>query len=135
MFKRYYRKFGSWTLVASAYNAGYGRISKEMETQRAETYYDLNLNAETSRYVFRLVAIKEILERPQAFGFYIEENQRYPPITDYKTVTVRESIPNLGDFAQEQGISYRMLKVYNPWLLDSSLTISTGNSYDIKIPE
>ena len=135
MFNRYYRKFGSWTLVAAAYNAGYGRISREMETQRAETYYDLNLNAETSRYVFRLVAIKEILDQPQQFGFYIEEDQRYPPVSNYKTITVTESLPNLGDFAREYGTSYRMLKVYNPWLLDSSLTISRGNSYDIKIPK
>jgi hypothetical protein len=134
MFKRYHRKFGTWTLVAAAYNAGYGRISNELEVQRAESYYDLNLNAETSRYVFRLVAIKEILSRPEEFGFYVEEDQRYPPVTDYKTVTVTESIDNLGDFAIEQGTSYRMLKVFNPWLLDSSLTISTGNSYDIKIP-
>jgi len=135
MFKRYYRKFGSWTLVAGAYNAGYGRISRELETQRAETYYDLNLNAETSRYVFRLVAIKEILDRPRDFGFYIEEDHRYPPMSNYETVTVTESIPNLGDFAREYGTTYRLLKVYNPWLLDSSLTISRGNSYDIKIPE
>jgi len=135
MFRNYYRKFQSWTLVAAAYNAGYGRVSRELETQRAKTYYDLNLNAETSRYVFRLVAIKEILSQPEDFGFYIDNEHRYPPLSDYKTVTVEKSIPNLGDFALEQGTTYRMLKVYNPWLLDSSLTISRGNSYDIKIPE
>lgn len=135
MLNSYYKNFGSWTTVAAAYNAGYGRIKSEMEAQRAESYYDLNLNAETSRYVFRLVAIKEILSRPSDFGFYLEEEDGYPPLDNFKTVEVSSSIPNLGDFALEQGTTYRMLKVFNPWLISSSLKVRPGKTYEIKIPK
>lgn len=133
--KQYYRNFGSWTTVAAAYNAGYGNIKNEIEIQRAETYYDLNLNAETARYIFRLVAIKEILSRPDDFGFYLEDKDGYPPLDDYKPIIVTSSINNLGDFAVEQGTTYRMLKVYNPWLLDSRLTVRPGQEYEIRVPK
>ena len=135
LLKDYYRRLNSWTLTAAAYNAGLSRISREMEEQRAETYFDLNLNAETSRYVFRLVAIKEILSRPQDFGFYLDTDERYPPLEDYRVVEVDTAIDNLGDFAREQGTSYRMLKVYNPWLMDSKLPNRSGKTYEIKIPQ
>ena len=135
LLKDYYRRLNSWTLTAAAYNAGLSRISREMEEQRAETYFDLNLNAETSRYVFRMVAIKEILSRPQDFGFYLDTDERYPPLEDYRVVEVDTAIDNLGDFAREQGTSYRMLKVYNPWLMDSKLPNRSGKTYEIKIPQ
>ena len=135
LLKDYYRRLNSWTLTAAAYNAGLSRISREMEEQRAETYFDLNLNAETSRYVFRLVAIKEILSRPQDFGFYLDNEERYPPLEDYRIVTVDSTIESLGDFAREQGTTYRMLKVYNPWLLDSKLPNRSGKAYEIKVPK
>ena len=135
LLKDYYRRLNSWTLTAAAYNAGLSRISREMEEHRAETYFDLNLNAETSRYVFRLVAIKEILSRPQDFGFYLDTDERYPPLEDYRVVEVDTAIDNLGDFAREQGTSYRMLKVYNPWLMDSKLPNRSGKTYEIKIPQ
>lgn len=135
MLRNYYRSFGSWTLVAAAYNTGFGRIKKELEAQRAEDYYALNLTEETSRYVFRLVAIKEILSRPEDFGFYVGPEHGYPPIDEYRSLTVKESIPNLGDFANAHNTTYRMIKVYNPWLLGASLTVSSGNSYEIKVPK
>ncbi|MCO6479845.1 MAG: lytic transglycosylase domain-containing protein [Phaeodactylibacter sp.] len=135
LLKDYYNRLGSWTLTAAAYNAGLSRIRREMEEQRAETYYDLNLGSETSRYVFRLVAIKEILSHPQDFGFYLDPEERYPPLDDYKIIEVNSSIDNLGDFAREHGMSYRILKVYNPWLLDSSLPNRSGKTYEIKAPK
>lgn len=131
----YYKQFGNWTLSAAAYNMGGPRLKKEMEVQRANNFYDLNLNQETDRYIFRLVAIKEILKNPEKFGFYLEEGEGYKPLTDYKIVEVNSSIPNLGDFAQEHGTTYRMLKVYNPWMLDSKLTNRSGKTYEIKIPK
>ncbi len=134
LLKQYYRKFQNWTLVAGAYNAGASRIGHEMEVQRADSYYDLNMGSETSRYVFRLVAIKEILKNPENFGFYVDERERYSPLDNYKIVKVDTTIPNLGDFAREHGTSYRMLKVYNPWLLDSSLPNRSGKVYEIKVP-
>ena len=133
--KDYYRRLNSWTLTAAAYNAGLSRISREMEEQRATNYYDLNLNQETSRYIFRLVAIKEILSRPKDFGFYLGPEERYPPLDDYKIIEVNTSIDNLGDFAREHGTTYRILKVYNPWLLDSRLSNRSGKAYEIRVPK
>ena len=131
--KESYRKFGSWTSSAAAYNCGNGRISRTMDEQRVDSYYDMRLPEETQRYVFRILALKLITENPEKYGFQISDNGWYPPF-ETKTVTVTQSIPNLVDFAFEQGTNYKMLKYFNPWLRSNSLTISAGNSYDIKIP-
>jgi len=127
-------RFGSWTLAAAAYNSGASHLKKEVGIQRASTYYDLNLNEETSRYVFRIVALKEVLQHPQDFGFYLEDSDLYSPLDDYNVVEVDSAIENLGDFASKQDISYRMLKVYNPWLRSSKLTNPKRKKYEIHIP-
>lgn len=127
-------RFGSWTLAAAAYNMGGTRMRKELKAQRATSYYDLNINAETMRYVFRIIALKQIINEPSEFGFYLEEEDRYQPL-DFVNIKVDRSIPNLGDFAKENGISYRMLKVFNPWLTSSSLTNKSGKTYYIKVPK
>ncbi len=129
----YYDDFGSWTLAAAGYNMGGPRVKKLMAEQHAKTYYDLNVNPETSRYIFRIIAMKEILSNPNDFGFYIEDNELYKPL-DYKTIEVVESVPNWGAFAEEHGISYRMLKVYNPWLISGDLTCSGKKVYEVKVP-
>lgn len=128
-----YRKFGDWTLSAAAFNCGNGRISKTMEEQRVDSYYDMLLPEETQRYVYRILALKLITENPEKYGFQIRDNGWYQPY-ECKTVIVTQSIPNLVDFAYEQGTNLKMLKYFNPWLRGNSLTISTGNSYEIKIP-
>ena len=135
MIKKLYTRFDSWALAAAAYNMGPTRLSSEMETQRMQSYYDLNLNQETSRYVFRIVAIKAIVESPESYGFQIDDVSRYNPLTSYNTITVSESIPNLGDFALKYGTTYRMIKVFNPWLLKSSLRNAANKSYEIRIPK
>ena len=128
-----YRKFGSWTLAAAAFNCGNGRISKTKEEQRVDSYYDMLLPEETQRYVFRILALKLITENPEKYGFQIGDNGWYRPY-ETKTVTVVQSIPNLTDFAYNQGTNFKMLKYFNPWLRSNSLTVSAGNSYEIKIP-
>jgi membrane-bound lytic murein transglycosylase D len=128
------KRFSSWTLAAAAYNLGGTSLAREMENQRTGNFYDLNLNEETSRYPFRLVAIKEILNRPDDFGFHIEDRDKYSPLSNYKVVRVDKPIPNLGDFAKEHGTSYRMLKVYNPWLRTYRLSNPSRKTYEIKIP-
>lgn len=133
--KDYHKEFGDWRWVAAAYNMGGPNVRKWKERQRAETVFDLDINAETMAYLFRIVALKTILSDPEQFGYELEAADAYPPLDDYRTLTVTESIPNLGDFAVAQGTSYRQLKVYNPWLVSGSLTISKGNSYEIRIPE
>lgn len=133
--KDYKKKFGNWTLAAAAYNMGGPRLSKELTAQHANNYYDLNLNEETSRYVFRLVATKEVMRKPAEFGFYLEEKDGYPPLKDYEIVEVSSTIESLANFAAKHQISYRMLKVYNPWLISTKLTNKTGKTYQIKIPK
>ena len=128
-----YRKFGSWIAAAAAFNCGNGRISRTMDDQRVDSYFDMLLPEETQRYVYRILALKLITENPEKYGFQIGDNGWYRPY-EYKTVTVTESIHNLMDFAFEQGTNYKMLKYFNPWLRSNSLTVSAGKSYDIKIP-
>ncbi len=130
----YKKRFGSWTMAAAAYNVGGTRLAKEIAAQKAEDYYGLNLNIETSRYVFRLIAIKEIMQRPRDFGFYLEEDEIYRP-QDFDEAVVDGPIDNWGDFAARHGISYRALKYCNPWLISEKLTNSAGKSYVIKIPK
>ncbi len=134
-FKDLKKRFGTWAMAAAAYNMGGTRLSKEKELQRSNNYFDLNLNEETSRYVFRLVAIKEILNNPEVFGFDIDSTQMFQPMDDFAVVEVNEPVANWGDFAQKYGISYRMLKVYNPWLTSAKLTNKEKKTYRIKIPQ
>ena len=130
---RYKQRFGSWTLAAAAYNAGEGNLNKELDRQGEKTYYDLNINDESSRYIFRLIALKEIVEHPDDYGFVIYPEEKYNPIQT-KSIEVKSSIPDLGDWARQHGTSYRMLKVLNPWLRSSALTNKLGKSYLIEIP-
>jgi membrane-bound lytic murein transglycosylase D len=128
-------RLGSWMLAAAAYNGGPDRISGEMSNQRAKTFYDLNLIAEeTMRYPFRIVAIKEVMENAAAYEYSIEPDHLYPKMDNFRTVEVSGPVPNWGDFAVQNGTTYRMLKVYNPWLIDSKLTNKAGKTYKIKIP-
>ncbi len=133
-FKDLKKQMGTWTLAAAAYNRGAAGVRNQVQQQRAEDFYELNLNAETARYFFRVVALKDILQDPEYYGFFLEPVDKYPPIDNYSTVTVSETILNLGDWANKYGTNYRMLKIYNPWLRDNRLTISRGNSYDIRVP-
>ena len=75
------------------------------------------------------------MKDPQRFGFYLEKEDLYPPNNAYKIVTVDGPVANWGDFAREHGTTYRLLKVYNPWLLDSKLTNKAGKVYEIKVPK
>ncbi len=133
--KNYYSKFGNWTLAAAAYNMGAEALERELKRQGANSYYDLNLSQETNRYILRLVAIKYVLMNPSHFGFDIEKEETYPPLDNYSLVEVDTSIANLGNFAKEFGVSYRLLKVYNPWLMSYTLPNKSNKKYQIKIPK
>ncbi len=128
------QKFGSWTLAAAAYNMGEAGIANRLDEQKANNYYDLNLNEETSRYIFRIIAIKEIMNDPRKYGFYLEEDQLYAPLEKYSTLVITEPIPNLASLAQQYGTSYRMLKLFNSWLIGSALTNKSGKKYEIRVP-
>ena len=132
--KDYYNRFGSWTLAAAAYNMGGPRLSKVMAEQKATSYYHLNLNAETARYVFRVIAIKEIMKNPSNYGFYLDQYELYPPFDNYSLIQVDGPITSWGDFALQYGTNYRMLKVYNPWLRKSTLANRDRRVYTVKVP-
>lgn len=132
--KRLKKRFGTWANVAGAYNMGGGNMNKHLRLQRAESYFDLNLNEETGRYYFRLVALKHIVENPREFGFYLEKDDFYPPLHDFKVIEVNGAVENWGDFAEEHHTTYRMLKIYNPWLIDNKLTNKAKKVYEIRVP-
>lgn len=132
-FRDSYQRFGDWTLVAAAYNGGNRRIRESMEDQQQSSYYDLLLSEETSRYVFRILALKSIFTQPTKYGFFLREKDFYPPIP-VKTITVDQDIKDLVSFAAEQGISYKVLKMFNPWLRSTSLKVGKGKNYLISIP-
>lgn len=127
------QKFGSWTLAAASYNGGMSGVGKKIEEQKVANYYDLALTEETSRYVFRILALKEIMKNPSVYGFGIYENDLYPQIPS-KKIQVDSTINDLADFAKTQGINYKILKIHNPWLRDKKLLNPTKKKYEIEIP-
>ncbi|MCF6333750.1 MAG: lytic transglycosylase domain-containing protein [Draconibacterium sp.] len=128
-----YEKFGSWTLVAASYNRGMTGVKKQMTRQKEEDYYDLLLTTETARYVFRIVALKLILENPEQYNFVISDKEKYPVIKT-KEVEITGKVDNFADFALKHRISYKLLKDFNPWLRDNHLTNAKGKKYIVKIP-
>ncbi|MDC1198384.1 lytic transglycosylase domain-containing protein [Flavobacteriaceae bacterium] len=125
--------FGSWTNAAAAYNAGNAGITKQMKRQDATDYYSLLLNSETGRYVFRILAFKEILSNPEKYGFYVDQQDLYQAIPT-KTIIIETPIEDFAKFAKQQGINYKILKIHNPWLRDTYLKNASGKAYSIKIP-
>jgi len=126
-------RYGDWTTVAASYNAGMGRINSELSQQQVNTSLDLLLVEETSRYVFRIYAIKQIFEQPRQYGFRLTNENLYPFIPA-KKVEVTESV-ELTDLANKYNLTYAQLKEFNPWLRDRKLTITPGKSYIVNIPE
>lgn len=133
-FKEAYNQFGSWALVAASYNMGIEGVRKQLQQQGVSNYYDLYLNTETARYVLRMLAIKQIVEHPLKFGFNIPQSEMYPPVNTY-TVAVDSTIENLVAFASANGVNYKTLKLYNPWLRKPTLTVSGGKVYNVQFPK
>ena len=132
--KKAKKKLGSWTLAAASYNRGISGINRLLEKQQAETYYDLLLNSETRRYVFRILAMKEILSNPTRYGFVFEVQDLYTKIPVY-TVEVDTAISNIARFAKTMGINYKQMKIHNPWLLQNHLNNKSRKLYHIKLPK
>lgn len=128
------RNLGSWTLAAAAYNAGNAGISRRLREQNVSDYYDLLLGEETGRYMFRIVALKEIMNNPKTYGFNFEEKDLYNNIPTFDVVVDKE-ITDFTAFAQEYGINYKVLKIHNPWLRETRLNNKSRKEYVIEIPE
>jgi hypothetical protein len=129
-----YRQYGNWISVAASYNAGISGIKRQTELQDSKNYFDLLLNDETARYVYRILALKLILENPEKYGFKVTEEEKYP-ILICKEVALSGSVINFANFAHDHGINYKILKYFNPWLRQSYLKNPSRKSYLIKIPE
>lgn len=132
-FKEARDKFGNWTMAAASFNMGIDAMDNASKMQDTKDYYNLYLNKETSRYIYRILALKEVLSNPDKYGFYLESEDLYAPYK-YRTITVDSSIGNLTKFAASQGTNYKMLRVMNPWMISYALTNKTGKTYEFKIP-
>jgi len=128
-----YDKFGSWTMAAASYNLGRNGISKRIDQQKSNNYYNLHLNPETAAYIFRILAIKEIMENPKKYGFLIRNKDLYS-FEKTKEVVFNQQNIQLPIYAREIGINYKILKTYNPWIRTKYLTNASKKEYQIKIP-
>jgi hypothetical protein len=137
LIRKNYQRLGNWTVAAAAFNAGLTAILEARSLQKTNNYYDLYLSPEPFRYVFRILAMKLIMENPAQYGFVLTETDFYQPLKS-KTILINQSIDNLVDFAREHSISYRTLKYYNPWLVyrpnNFRLEVTPGKTYAIEIP-
>jgi hypothetical protein len=131
--KRSYELYGSWTMAAASYNVGRTGLNRQINRQDERYYYDLLLNTETGRYVYRLIALKLIMEDPEEYGFEFSKKDLYPRIPTYK-VTVDSAVTDFAAFAKNHSINYKVLKFFNPWLRDNKLTNPSGRTYYISIP-
>lgn len=125
---------GSWTLAAAAYNTGMKNMEYHIRNQDTASYYCLHLPEETSRYVYRILSMKLIMQTPGRYGFLYDSSQGFIELPE-KEIAIDRSIGNLFEFAREQGISYQMLKLYNPWLRKNELPNKSGRTYRISLPE
>jgi hypothetical protein len=133
-FKKAYERYGSWTMAAASYNNGFSGISEQIGIQKETNYYDLLLNEETARYVFRIVALKLVISDPSRYGFLVTEPDLYPPVP-YREVAVDSAVTSFEQFARHFGTNYKILKFLNPWLRKPFLTNSSGREYIIRVPE
>jgi membrane-bound lytic murein transglycosylase D len=124
---------GSWTLAAAAYNAGNYGVSKRLESQQVHNYYDAKLPNETERYVFRILALKEIISNPKKYGFIFDSEDLYT-VEETRIVKVDTVITNLALFAKKFGMNYKELKIHNPWLREHRLNNKSHKLYEIKVP-
>jgi membrane-bound lytic murein transglycosylase D len=131
--KQAYAKFGNWTAAAASYNCGMGGYNAQVSSQRTKNYYDLQLPEETNKYIFRILTFKYLLENAAQLGFDVNEEDKYPSVP-VRTITVSSTIPDLVQFAIDNGTTYKMLRILNPWIKGKSLSAGGGKTYTIKLP-
>ena len=132
--KSAYKKYGHWPTVAASYNAGMQKISNELSKQRVDNTFDLYLVQETSRYVFRIMAYKLLMESPKRYGYRFSRKNLWQPV-DYTTVDVTGSVASWIDWAKDKGLTYAQLREANPWIRSTKLTNASGKTYKVRIPK
>ena len=131
--KSAYAHYGKWALAAASYNLGQGGVDKQLGRQKQDNYFDLLLNEETGRYVYRILAMKEILRDPERYGFHLRKKDLYAPYLT-RTAEINGPVEDLADYAVAQRTDYKTLKLLNPWLRDNSLLNKTGKTYTVLLP-
>ena len=131
--KALYNQFGSWTLAAAAYNCGENGLQRQLNLQEVNNYYDLRLNSETARYVYRIMAMKLIMQNPQDYGFHLRYKDMYPQIP-YRTAELKGQNIDLYQFAKEHNTTYKMLREMNPWIITNKLTNKANKTYTVRLP-
>ena len=132
--KSAYKKYGHWPTVAASYNAGMQRLTNELAKQKVDNSFDLYLVQETSRYVFRIIAYKLVMESPKRYGYRFSRKNLYQPVA-YTTVDVTGAVANWIDWAKGRGITYAQLREANPWIRSTKLTNAAGKTYKVRIPK
>jgi membrane-bound lytic murein transglycosylase D len=133
-FKEAYKQFNNWTLVAASYNLGMTGVQSQLDRQKVSSYYDVLLTEETARYIYRILAMKEIISRPKVYGFILRKKDLYPVIPT-KKITIDSTIHSLADFALTEGINYKYLKLFNPWLRTGALNNPDRKKYVLELPK
>jgi membrane-bound lytic murein transglycosylase D len=131
--KEAYTRFGSWTMAAASYNLGMGGLDRQIARQRRNNYYDLLLPEETGRYIFRALAMKEVVCDPERYGFHIRQKDLYAPF-QVRSMTLTGPVEDLAELALRQGTDYKTLKLLNPWLRETYLTNKEGRTYELLLP-
>ncbi|EMR03235.1 transglycosylase SLT domain-containing protein [Cesiribacter andamanensis] len=127
----------NWTLVAASYNRGVSGMQNALKDQQADSFWDLHLNPETARYVYRIIAFKLILENPERYGYFLPAEEQYKP---YRFITqpVEQDIDNLVAFARQHNTTYKELRQLNPWFNNTSnykLSVPKKGRYEIRLPD
>jgi hypothetical protein len=133
-FQESYKKYGNWTLAAASFNVGRRGIDRQIERQKETDYYNLLLNSETARYIYRILAFKLVFENPEIYSFNLRKEDLYKPYS-FKEVEINTPIESWADFAKKHGTNYKLLKILNPWLRDSMLSNKSRKTYTVKIPK
>ena len=131
--KQAYKKFGSWTAAAASYNCGQGAYSTQATFQQTKNYYDLYIRDETNKYIFRILSFKRLIENKEKYGYIISNDEVYQPLKT-KTIELSTSIHDLAQFAIDNGTTYKMLRILNPWIRNRTLIIKPGKTYAIQLP-
>ena len=131
-FKKAYERYGSWTMAAASYNNGLSGLDEQMEIQKEANYYDLLLNDETARYIFRIAALKLVMSEPSTYGFEIASEEAYKPVP-YTEVKIDSAVTSFEQFSRHFDTNYKMFKFLNPWLRKPFLTNSNGKEYIIRV--
>lgn len=132
--KAAYNRYGNWTMAAASYNAGMAGVSRRMETQGVNSYYDLFLPDETMRYVYRILSFKVLTENPQQYGFHLKKKDYLPPFENYKKVSVSDENIKWSEFAAKNGTNYKVLRILNPWIRSYEYANKTKKAYEVMVP-